>query len=253
MSVPRRISGKRELFGANGAELLAMTDGEINFLWSFIQGSIMIPETWNALLRGCGFCERHAWIHISVEMSFRDQYLLGPTILYGELIEKSLRAINARQRIGSHSLMRQLRAAGPCFLCALNVKNASAGACPQARLDRGRDGSRLRNFAGKLEPIWRSSLCPDCSGEESDKTAANRCRRHLLAAMKARTPIDIIGQTKMLQDLSGRVARYQRSFSAGGAKASDQDRAALISAIGWCSGWRPLLARLSREGAAQNA
>jgi hypothetical protein len=115
MSVPRRTSSRHKLFGVNGPGLLAVTDGEISFLWSFIQGSIMISETWNALLRGYGFCERHAWIHISVEMSFRHEYLLGPTILYAELIDKSLLAISASQTIGLHSLMRQLRAAGPAF------------------------------------------------------------------------------------------------------------------------------------------
>jgi len=252
MSATRRISSQRELFGANGPELSAVTDGEINFLWSFIQGSIMVPQTRGALLRGYGFCERHAWIHISVEMSFRDQYLLGPTILYSELIEKSLRAISP-ERIGLHSLMRRLAAVGPCFLCVLDVRNASAGACPQARLDRGRDGSRLRDFAGKLQPIWRGSLCPDCSREERGRMAPKRCRQHLLAAMKARTPVDLMAQKAMLEDLSDRVARYQSSFLAGGPKASDQDRAALIAAIGWCGGWRPLLARLAREGAAANA
>ena len=178
MSITRRISSQRERFDPNGLEPLSVTDGEINFLWSFIQGSIMIPETWNALLRGYGFCERHAWIHISVEMSFRDQYLLGPTILYGELIEKSLRAIKSPQCIGLHSLMRRLRAAGRCFLCAMNVKNASAGVSPQARLDRGRDNNQLRNFASKLEPIWRSFLCSDCSGHESGGTIPIRCRQH---------------------------------------------------------------------------
>jgi hypothetical protein len=235
----------RPEFDANAARPLAVTDGEINFLWSFIQGSIMIPETWRALLRGYGFCERHAWIHISVEMAFRDQYLLGPTILYGELIDKSLRAINAPQPAGLHWMMRQLRAAARCYLCTLDAKNASAGACPQARLDRGRDSRRLRNFAAILEPMWRSSLCTDCSGRESGATPPNRCRRHLLAAMKARTPVDIGAQRNMLHDLSGRVARYQESFSAGGPKASDQERAALIAAVGWCSGWRPLLTQLS--------
>jgi hypothetical protein len=247
MAVQRRISSNCELFSTRGAQPLGITDGEINFLWSFIQGSIMISETWNALLRGYGFCERHAWIHINVEMSFRHEYLLGPTILYAGLIGKSLHAISAPHTIRLRSAIRQLQAAGPCFLCALNAKTASGGACSQARLDRGRDNSRLRNFARKLEPMWRSSLCPDCSGQESDGGAPDRCRHHLLAAMKARTPVDIVAQKNMLQDLSERVARYQRSFSAGAPEAGDEDRAALIAAIGWCSGWRPLLAQLSQE------
>lgn len=128
-----------EFLGANGREPLAATDGEINFLWSFIQGSIMIPETRNALLRSYGFCERHAWIHIGVEMSFRDQYLLGSTILYGQLIEKSLRAISVPQRVGLHSVIRQLRATGRCLLCALNVEE-----CVRRRYAAGGVGSRTR-------------------------------------------------------------------------------------------------------------
>ncbi len=248
MSVPRRISSRHQLFGANGSEPMAATDGEINFLWWFIQGGIMNPETWNKLLRGYGLCERHAWIHINIEMSFRDGYLLGPTILYGALIEKSLRAVYAPRTIGVRSLIGQLRAAGPCFLCAMKVKNASAGVAAQARLDQGCDGGQLRNFAGELQPLWRGSVCPDCSGRESDGIAANRCRQHLLAAMKAGTTADIVPQRNMLQDLCDRLARYQRSFLVGGPKANDHDRAALLSAIGWCSGWRPLLLQLSCVG-----
>jgi hypothetical protein len=49
----------------------------------------------------------------------------------------------------------------------------------------------------------------------------------------------------MLRDLSERVVRHQQSFLADGPEASALDRAALIAAIGWCSGWRPLLALLS--------
>jgi hypothetical protein len=241
MSKPRPTSSPREISSRNGRGPLVPTNGEINFLWSFIQGSIMIPETWNALLRSHGFCERHAWIHISVEVAFRDEYLLGPTILYAELIDKSLHALNASQSVRLYSLMRKLRAFGPCILCAMNATNASAGACPRARLQRGRDTGQLRAFASRLEPMWRSFLCPDCSGQESGGTVSNHCRRHLLVAIKARTPIDIAAQRNMLQDLSNRVGRYQKSFLAGGSIASDQDRAALIAAIGWNSGWQPLL------------
>src|SRR6266699_1062624 len=90
---------------------LAITDGEINFLWSFIQGSIMLPETRKALLRGFGFCDRHAWVHLSFEMSFRKQYLLGPVILYRALIEKAVQATHASDYVGWRSPMRRLQAA----------------------------------------------------------------------------------------------------------------------------------------------
>jgi hypothetical protein len=46
------------------------------------------------------------------------------------------------------------------------------------------------------------------------------------------------------RDLSARLATYERSFVFGADLPSDQDRAALISATGWCSGWRPLLGLL---------
>ena len=215
MSVTRQISNQRELFGASGPEPLAATDGEINFLWSFIQGSIMIPETWNALLRNYGFCERHAWIHIAVEMSFREEYLLGPTILYSALVERSLRAVSTRRIIGPHLLTGQLRGTHRCLLCTMNLGSASVGSYPKGRLDQGRDGSRLRSFAAKLEPLWHGSLCSDCSGQYNNGVRPKRCRQHLVAAMKAGMPTDIGMQRNMLRILSDRLARYQNSFVVG--------------------------------------
>jgi hypothetical protein len=131
---------------------LAITDGEIHFLWWFIQGSIMTPEIRNALLRGYGFCERHAWVHLSVEMSFRKRHFLGPVILYRALIERSAQAIQARRR-SRLALFRRLQASGPCFPCELNINGAAAGAAPPARLARGRDTAGLRTFATSLAPL----------------------------------------------------------------------------------------------------
>ena len=224
---------------------LAITDGEINFLWSFIQGSVMIPETWNALLRGFGFCERHAWVHLSVEMSFRKRHFLGPVILYRALIDKAVQAVHVPKRIGARSLMRQLRAGGPCRLCELNIPDAAAGASSPARLDRGRDSSRLRAFAAGLELLWRPAVCAVCAGEIGGVASSSRCRRHLLDDMRMRRPADLAWQRSTLQELSGRLARYEESFVAGADEPRDEDRAALVSSIGWCSGWRLLLALVS--------
>jgi hypothetical protein len=243
MSAPRRISFRQPVSTENK---LAPTRAEINFLWSFIQGSITVPETWNTLLRSYGLCERHAWMHLSIEMSFRDEYLLGPTILYAELIEKALCAASRPQSTGQHALEYALRAHSPCFLCTMNLRNSEhAGASSRSRLDRGRDNSTLRAFAGRLEPVWCSWLCAQCAGRECADPVSTACRQHLIAAMRAHMPVDMSTQRNMLQDLFHHVARYQESFLADGPNASDQDRAALIAAIGWCSGWRPLLAQLS--------
>ena len=127
----------------------APTDGEINLFWSFIQGSIVTPETWNALLRSYGFCERHAWIHIGIEMSFRDQYLLGPTILYAELVEKALRdqytAIHGGTRTSSRRPLLPLRhgLAGcdrRCLFAVRLARGRDAGTCEILQVDYSRCG-----------------------------------------------------------------------------------------------------------------
>jgi hypothetical protein len=240
------VSDQRDAVDARESPDLSITDGEINFFWSFIQGSVMIPETRNALLRAYGFCERHAWVHLSVEMSFRKRHFLGPVILYHALIEKSVQEVQTRQHVSLRPPMRRLRPTGSCFLCALNINNAGAGASSRARLDRGRDSNRLRDFATGLAPLWRPNVCAVCSNEPRNIVGASRCRRHLLTDLKLQKPVDLSCQQGMLQELSRRLARYEKSFVAGADEPTDQDRASLISAIGWCSGWRPLLALLSK-------
>jgi hypothetical protein len=245
MSISTPLSNQCGASEIRRNQALAISDGEVNFLWSFIQGSIMIPETWNALLRGYGFCERHAWVHLSVEMAFRKRHFLAPVILYRALIDKALRAAQAPDYVGSRMSTRRLRAGGACLLCALDVRNAGAGACSPARLDRGRDSGGLRTFAARLAPLWRSDICPICAGEGDLSSAVNHCRPHLLAEIKTQKLVDLSGQQRLLQELSGRLARYEKSFTAGGDEPSDQERAALIVAAGWCSGWRPLLELLA--------
>ena len=185
-------------------------------------------------------------MHIGVEMSFRDEYLLGPTILYAELIEKALCAVSRLESIGRHSFEYALRARSPCFLCAMNLRNSWA--CRSSPHDRASIAdvttARSRAFAGRLAPAWRSWLCPECAGRERAGAAPTLCRQHLIAAIRAHGPVDISTQRNLLQDLYDHVARYQDSFLVGGPEASDQDRAALIAAIGWCSGWRLLLSQL---------
>jgi hypothetical protein len=231
--------------GEGRSQNLPITDGEIHFLWWFIQGSIMDPETWNALLRAYGLCARHAWAHLNVEIAFRERHLLGPVILYRALIEQTLQAIQGRQYT-SRSPLRRLKAAAPCLLCALDINRAGSGAAPRARLDRGRDSSGLRSFATSLAPFWRAQVCAICADDADQAVAFPRCRQHLLADLSSRKPIDFIWQQSNLRELAARLAKYEGSFVFGADRPSNQDRSALISAAGWCSGWRPLLELLGR-------
>ena len=49
---------------------IQLSDGEIHYLYWFIQGSIMVPNIRRRLRRAWGFCERHAWGYILVEAAF---------------------------------------------------------------------------------------------------------------------------------------------------------------------------------------
>ena len=53
MSVRRPEHTEAQVLDARRLQELAITEGEINFLWSFMQGSIMIPETRNAAIDIC--------------------------------------------------------------------------------------------------------------------------------------------------------------------------------------------------------
>jgi hypothetical protein len=242
MRSAREVPEEPSSSAAKGAHALAITDGEVNFLWWFIQGSIMNPETRDRLMRGGGFCERHAWVHLSAETTFREWYLLGPAILYRALIEQSLRAF--RPQLGSAArLARRLEPAGSCFLCEMHLHAASSGVAPQRRLDQGRDTGALRASAAGLEPLWRQRVCGMCRGNRN--RSANRCRGHLLDDIWAGKRVDIRAQQAMLANLAAHLDVYEHSFTWGRhGSASDADRAAFLAAVGWCSGWRPLLALL---------
>jgi hypothetical protein len=243
-----RSNDTREWIAPAGHGLLAITDGEVNFLWSFIQGSLANRETWDSLLNSYGFCERHAWIHLSIEAAFREQYLLGPTILYAALIEKALRVIGAAPRISRYLLEHRLRAGDACLLCALNITDASGGASSQGRLHQGYDARPLQAMAISLREHWESYVCDACRTVERAKSnkGERRCRRHLLADLRARRPVERLRSLDMLHDLHPRLVRYQESFLAGKPRTNDRECASLIAAVGWCSGWQPLLDLLRR-------
>jgi hypothetical protein len=215
---------------------LTITDGEINFLWSFIQGSVINPETWRSLLRGYGLCQRHAWVHLHVEVAFRGRYLLGPTILYAALLEKALSALCVRTPL----LHRGLLTGETCLFCSLKIADLSRGACPQSRLFTARDTRPLQQFALDLKEFWSEYVCGICKHDNGE----TRCRRHLTADLRAGRPVNTTQQQDLLRVLHGRIIRFQESFTVGKPKASDQECASVIAAIGWCSGWRPLLALL---------
>jgi hypothetical protein len=213
-------------------------------LWWFIHGNIMTPETWNALLDAYGFCNRHAWAHPSVEMSFRKWQFLGPVIHSRALVKQSVHAIESCQGIGLCSPEPPLQGKSPCFLSALNISHAGAGASPPSQLALGRDSRGLRSFGIHLAALRPPKTFAVWAGTVS---GPSRHRSHLFADLKSRRLVDLLWQQATLEELPVRLAGYEESFVAEANASADQNLAELISGAGWCSGWHPSVALLGNS------
>lgn len=223
---------------------LRLSDSEVHFLWWFIQGSIMNGDTRRALRRSWGLCERHAWASLSVDMAFRHRYLLGPSILYKDLLERALDSFGARIWPARPRLALNLRSRGRCLLCDMKLSDAPGCAAPRESLDKGRNIAELASLAKETEARWRPYACGPCSGRDTRAW----CRRHFLADLRHLRWADIMLQRRRLDRTLALLDRLERSFL-GSYRCANlaEEYAALIIAVGWCSGWAPLLAMVSRS------
>jgi hypothetical protein len=214
-----------------------LSDGEINFLHWFIQGSIMIPETRRALRRAWGFCERHAWAALAIEMCFRPTFLPVSALLYEDLLERCLVNFRGQAPFRARRVARRLTPQGPCLMCELNTYRAGRGGASQSTIERGRQTAPLWRFAIDNKEYWDAAVCGACRGRDSKI----RCRRHLIeqagfTEYSVKLHVDLIAG---LLDCVRRLARSYVWENRGTHR--PRDRAALISAVGFMSGWRPLL------------
>jgi hypothetical protein len=218
-----------------------LSDGEVHFMWCFIQGSIMIPETRWALRRAWGLCARHAWGAILGEAAYRHGYLHGPVQLYEDLMERAVAAFQLRGPWDARRVARRLRDRGPCLWCSIGYTRDSRGTAREDLIRTGRDPRALREFAGHTRPYWRPTVCGRCVARSS----SSRCRRHFREDVSAGIITDVGPHRALIENVLAHLAVYSRSFvwEHHGIE-SDEDRAALFSAVGWCSGWRGLLAVL---------
>lgn len=214
------------------------SEGEIHFLYWFIQGSIMIPETRWRLRRAWGLCERHAWGSIGGEAAFRHGYLHGPTKLYEDLLERARAALGVQGPWAVQRIARMLRERGPCLMCDCGLGPRSRGAARAELVERGRDPREFRAFARRTEPFWRRAVCGTCAG----RSAAARCRRHFREDA-ARGRAHVHAQRELIETTLEHLRVYSQSFVWGyHGTESDEDRAALIVPVGWCSAWQGLSA-----------
>ncbi|MCA1959312.1 MAG: hypothetical protein LDL33_00850 [Desulfomonile sp.] len=223
-------------FFSKSAELSAfeLSPGEIHFLWWFIQGSIMNPSTRERLRKAWGMCERHAWGWMIVEAAFRSGFMHGPAVLYQDVVGLAVEAFEMQGPAQLGRLRRRLRAKGPCLMCEEGYGSESKGFVKPNIVVQGRDLSEFRSFALRTLPYWRNDICGKCSGSGS----AVRCREHLVEDESARFGEDLSNHRALISDIHRRLTRYARSFQFEFRGTNTlEDTAALISAVGWCSGW----------------
>jgi len=215
---------------------LPFSDGEVHFLYWFIQGSIMNPETRCRLRRAWGFCQRHALAHLAVEFAFRNGWVHGCAVLYDDIMDRARLAFGGpiRPRLW---LALRLRQTAPCLMCELGFGPDSAATAPADILSRGREAAGLQAFGLITEPYWRPAVCAHCLGQTATPQSP-RCRPHLVADILARRPVDLPAQKELVASVCRVVSCYSRSFRLE-FQGTDtvEDRAGLIAAVGWCSGW----------------
>ncbi|HXH14104.1 MAG TPA: hypothetical protein VNP04_30610 [Alphaproteobacteria bacterium] len=210
---------------------------EIHFLYWFIQGSIMNPETRRRLRRAWGFCERHMCGFMAVEAAFLGNFFHGPALLYEDLMGRAMRAFSPCGPWQLWRLRWRLRARGPCLMCEIGLGPTSPSLyAPAEVVAQGRRLEPLQAFAASLRHLWEPYICGRCAGQSSPV----RCRRHLLVDGGA---VDLARQRAVVRDIVEHVAAYAHSFrfECRGTE-TDADRAGFVGALGWCSGWRTWLA-----------
>lgn len=217
---------------------LDLSPGEIHFLWHFIQGSIMVPETRAALHRAWGMCARHSFGFIAVEAAFRHEFLHGPAILYEDLMQRARAIVATRRPLSARWIAHRLRASGPCLMCDMAYGPRSRGYAPADVVEQGRDLSPIKTFAVATRRYWLETVCGRCAGDGTRP----RCRVHLREDLVRGGALPV-EQRATFEGITDHLRHYARAFR-WEYRGTDslEDRAALISAAGWCSGWGPWLA-----------
>jgi hypothetical protein len=219
-------------------EPLELSPGEIHFLWWFIQGSIMNPDTRARMRKAWGFCERHAWGWMAIEAAFRSGYMHGPAVLYEDLMERAVMFFEVSGPMQHSRVRRSLREKGPCLMCEEGYGPDSKGIVKPAIVKQGRDLSGLRSMAQRTQPYWRKAVCGRCAGTASTV----RCRKHLLKEAYPSSTMEFSSHKELVIDIFSHLVKYACSYrwEFRGTR-TEEDEASLISAVGWCSGWKLLL------------
>jgi len=220
-----------------------LSPGEIHFLWWFTQGMMMCADVREKLHEAWGLCERHAWGWLSTEAAFCQGFLLRPAIVYEDLMERTVAAFDVRRPLQSKRLRKSLKERGACFVCESGFGPDTSGIVKPELVATGGNISEFRSLAHRTRPYWQRSICGRCSGSSSPV----RCRKHFVEESDHNTVRDFDLHKELVTVTLDRLVRYCRSFRWGFHDTrTDEEEAALIVGVGWCSGWRTLLSILGQ-------
>jgi len=212
-----------------------LSDGEIYYLWYFMQGTIMNPFVRSQLRRSWGFCQRHYLAWLIVESSFHHNFMHGPSILMADLIELARNCLT-RNRLPWLAAMH-LRGRKDCFMCALGYNLQSKGYAMDKTLARGREVDYLLQFADETELYWRDFICPRCN-DDKNNVGGVLCRLHLVQEILHNGYTHISREREFIRYLAEQIKLFARSFRwEFRSTETDESRAALILATGWTGGW----------------
>lgn len=102
----------------------------------------------------------------------------------------------------------------------------------------GRNLGELQALALKTTTYWQKPLCGRCAGNDSPQ----RCRLHLIEEISQGMMSDPSPHASLVDSIAEHIKTHARSFryEYHGTQ-TEEDTAALISAVGWCSGWQTFL------------
>jgi 8-oxo-dGTP pyrophosphatase MutT (NUDIX family) len=215
---------------------LEITDGEVNFIQGFVHDGSIGAECGLQLVRYWGYCERHAWVSLAVEMSLLHGFCSRSATLYTDVLRQGIAALSPEYHRRPRAVAKALKESGTCMICSANPRGR--GLLTVAELAKAKDVSSLRSLAEGSAQFWASDCCPHCI---NGATHGHLCRRHLIEALDIGTPSNLDADHRHLVNVLARLENFAWSFS-WDFRGIDgpEDRAALISAIGWCSGWSSL-------------
>lgn len=216
----------------------SLSNGEVHYLWWYIQGSIMSPFVREKLRKAWGMCTRHAWAAIFVESSYRSGYLHGPAVLYEDLMGRAAKAFEMKGPLRLKRAVHKLRNRGPCLMCEMELGPNSSGMASPHLLDKGKDWSVIKALALRTRAYWERMVCGKCAKNDSPML----CRQHLIENQAKVNDAGFVIQKGLVEKIERRVRNYSRSFrwEYRGTE-TEEDPAGLLAAVGWCSGWGPLL------------